>query len=60
MVFGGKEMRNLESGEVFKMENEIVGVSVSKYHSVCWDIKGEIYSWGSRSPSRSSTTSTCH
>ena len=30
-------------------EGDILGVHFSKYHTVCWDSKGAIYSWGLRS-----------
>lgn len=27
----------------------IKGVCMSKYHNLCWDFDGKIYSWGHRS-----------
>lgn len=31
------------------MKNKVVGISVGKFHCMCWDIVGLLYTWGNRS-----------
>ncbi len=32
-----------------QMKDIIRGISVSKYHSLCWNDRGKLYSWGLKS-----------
>lgn len=31
------------------MKNKVVGISVGKFHCMCWDISGCLFTWGNRS-----------
>lgn len=35
--------------EIKELKENIVGLSIGKYHSMCWDDKGKLYSWGCKS-----------
>ena len=31
------------------MKQKIVGISVGKFHCMCWDVDGKLYTWGNKS-----------
>ncbi len=45
----GRTVIGYPTMEKFDFNSKIVGISVGKYHSLCWDQFGILYSWGTRS-----------
>lgn len=35
--------------QTFRMKNKVIGISAGKFHCLCWDSAGLLYSWGNRS-----------
>ena len=35
--------------QTFTMKNKVIGISVGKFHCMCWDSVGLLYTWGNRS-----------
>ena len=37
------------SKNIFYVKEKVVGISIGKYHSMCWSSEGSVYTWGNRS-----------
>jgi hypothetical protein len=42
----GCEIIGFPSRKVIKLPEKMVGMSLGKYHGLCWTVSGRIFAWG--------------